>query len=191
MSDLNPNDEATKQGADLAGAPESSAAPAPGAAGSNELREARREAELNRERFLRAMADLENYRKRVIREKEEIRQFGAASLMESLLPVLDNLPLALDAARQQFGSGGVMEGVSMILGQLRGALQKHGLKDVSPESLLFDPALHECISHQPDPTAPSETVVKVVRPGYVLNGRLLRPASVVVSSGPSTNNQAK
>lgn len=187
MSETNSMGEVTKQSAASGEAAANAATPSPAAAAAGELLEAKREADLNRERFLRAMADLENYRKRVIREKEEIRQFGSSSLMESLIPVLDNLGLALAAARQQPEKGGVVEGVGMIHGQLRGALEKHGLKEVSPEGQPFDPAFHECISHQPDQAAPAETVIKVVRSGYLLNGRLLRPASVVVSSGPSQN----
>lgn len=149
------------------------------------LAEARREAAANYDRYLRAVADLENYRRRMTREKDELRQHAANRLLQDLLPVLDNLQLAVNAARQETGARSIAEGVALVLDQFRDALARHGLKELNPAGEKFDPHHHESLSHQPDPEVPEEHVAQVVRPGYSLHGRLLRPASVVLSSGPA------
>jgi molecular chaperone GrpE len=164
-------------------APAADAAPAP--PGPEELlANAKQEAAANYDRYLRAVADLENYRRRAIREKEELRQFGATNLLQSLLPVLDNLQLGLTAAKQNADAATIAHGVSMVVDQLRGALEQHGLREINPAGQKFDPHLHESISHLPSAEVPEEQVTQVVRVGYSLHGRLLRPASVVLSSGP-------
>ena len=145
---------------------------------------AKKEATANHERYLRAVADLENFRKRALRDKEELRQFANSGLMEDLIPVLDNLALGLGAARQQTDGKSLTDGVTLVLEQLKSTLTRHGLKEVNPAGQLFDPHQQECIAHQPSSEFASEMVIQVVRLGYTLNGRLLRPASVIVSSGP-------
>jgi molecular chaperone GrpE len=137
---------------------------------------------------MRTAADLENFRKRTIREKEELRQFATSGLLEDVIPVLDNLSLGLGAAKQQTDVKGIVDGVGLVLEQLKSTLAKHGLKEVNPVGQKFDPNLHEAISHQPSAEIAEENVTLVVRPGYTLNGRLLRPASVIVSSGPEKND---
>lgn len=170
------------------------AASAPGEAPApdDQLAAARAEAAANHERYLRAVADMENFRKRALREKDELRQFAAAGVVEDLIPIMDNLGLGLAAARQQGGDGkSVVDGVTMVLEQFKGTLARHGLKEINPlAGQPFDPNQHDCISHQPDENVPEEAVIQVTRPGYSLNGRLLRPASVVVSSGKA-NAEAK
>jgi molecular chaperone GrpE len=160
---------------------------ADGAAASLEeqLAAAKKEAAGNYDRFVRAMADQENFRRRVAREKDELRQFASAGLLQGLLPVLDNLQLGLAAARQQTDTKSIVDGVTMVLEQLKGVLDRHGLKEVNPAGQEFDPHLHESISHQPSGEVPEGHVLQVVRVGYTLHGRLLRPASVVLSSGPA------
>lgn len=158
---------------------------APPAAAEEQLAAARQEAATNYDRYVRAVADLENYRRRATREKEELRQFAVANLMEELLPVLDNFALALAAARQQGEAKAIGDGVALVLEQLKGALTRQGLKEVNPLGQKFDPNFHECIAHQPDDKTAEEHVMQVVRIGYTLHGRLLRPASVIVSSGPA------
>lgn len=165
-------------------------APASGATG-DQLAAARQEAAANYERYMRAVADLENFRKRTVREKDELRQFAAASVMEDLLPILDNLSLGLSAARQQTDVKAVADGIGLVLDQLKATLGRHGLKEVNPEGQTFDHNLHECISHLPSNDVPAETVSQVVRRGYTLNGRLVRPAAVVVSSGPAKAAEAQ
>jgi molecular chaperone GrpE len=148
-----------------------------------QLAAAKKQAADNYDRLLRAVADLDNFRKRMHREKEELRQFAVTNLAQDLLPVLDNLSLGLDAARTQTEVKAIVDGVSFVLDQLKNALAKHGLKEINPAGQAFDPHLHESISHQPSATVPEEHVVQVVRTGYTLNGRLLRAAAVVLSSG--------
>lgn len=143
----------------------------------------KKEAAANYDRYARAVADLENFRKRTAREKDELRQFAAAGVVEDIIPVLDNLSLGFAAAKQQTDVKAIVDGVGMVLEQLKSTLARHGLKDISPLGQPFDPNFHDCISHQPNPKVPAEHVSEVIRLGYSLNGRLLRPASVVVSSG--------
>jgi molecular chaperone GrpE len=157
-----------------------------GPEGTDDLAGAKKEATAAQDRYLRAMADLENFRRRTLREKEELRLYGASRILEDLLPVLDNLALGLAAARQPKADLKTLTGgVELVLQQLKSALASHGLVEISPTGKPFDPHQHEAISHQPSAEIPAEHVLTVVRTGYSLNGRLVRPASVIVSSGPS------
>lgn len=186
MSETSPTEpkDPTPAAADPASAqPAAAAAPVPSA--EEQIAAAKKEAAANHERYLRAVADLENFRRRTVREKDELRQFAAANVLEDLIPVLDSLGLGLAAAKQQTDVKGIVDGVAMVIDQLKGTLGRHGLKEINPVGAVFDPNLHDCISHQPSADVPAETVSQVVRLGYSLNGRLLRPASVVVSSGPA------
>src|SRR5450432_1338302 len=148
-----------------------------------QLAAAKQEAAASYDRYTRAVADLENFRKRTLREKEELRLYAAAGLMEDMVPILDNLGLGVAAARQQTDGKSIVEGVALVLEQCKGVLARHGLKEVNPAGQRFDPNFHECIAHQPSTETAEEHVMQVVRPGYTLNSRLLRPASVIVSSG--------
>ena len=159
---------------------EKPASPSP----EEQLAAAKKEAAENYHRYLRAVADLENYRKRTVREKDELRQYAATRVLEDLLPVLDNLALGLAAAKQTGAEmKGLIGGVEMVMAQLKAALANHGLVEIDPAGQAFDPHQHQAISHQPSADIPAEHVLTVVRTGYALNGRLLRPASVIVSSG--------
>ncbi|HEY3757962.1 MAG TPA: nucleotide exchange factor GrpE [Opitutaceae bacterium] len=151
-----------------------------------ELETLRKDAAAAHDRYLRVAADLENFRRRAVREKDELRQFAASKVLEGLLPVWDNLILALAAAKQPTADiKTLVGGVEMVLQQLRSTLSEQGLTEVNPVGKPFDPHQAEAISHQPSADVKEEHVLTVVRPGFVLNGRLLRPASVVVSSGPA------
>jgi len=148
------------------------------------LSASKNEAAENYNRYLRAVADLENFRRRTVREKDELRQFAASGVLEDLLPVVDNLTLALGASKQPNADlKNLTGGVEMVLAQLKSAMATHGLKEINPAGQAFDANLHEAISAQPSAEVPDGNVMTVVRPGFSLNGRLLRPASVVVSSG--------
>jgi len=150
-----------------------------------QLAAAKAEAAANLDRFLRAAADLENFRRRVVREKDDLRVAATGRVLEDIFPVMDTLAMAISAARQPAADlKSLVNGVEMVLGQLRTALANHGLKEISPLGQAFDPHQHEAIAHQPS-DQPAEHVAAVVRVGYSLNGRLLRPASVMVSSGPA------
>jgi len=169
-------------------------APAPADAGQQKLEEqlaaAKQEAAASYDRYTRAVADLENFRKRTLREKEELRLFAVSGLMEDVVPILDNLGRSLAAAQQQTEVKAIVDGVTMTMEQFKNALSRHGLKELNPAGQRFDPNFHECISHQPSAEFAEEHVMQVVRLGYSLNGRLLRPASVIVSSGPASETKA-
>jgi molecular chaperone GrpE len=151
-----------------------------------QLATAKKEVADNYDRFMRTAADLENLRKRTLREKEELRLFSASRVLEDLLPVMDNLALGLTAAKQPNADLKTLTGgVDMVLTQFKSALGNHGLKEIHPAGQPFDPHQHEALSHAPSPEVKAEHVLNVIRTGYSLNGRLLRPASVIVSSGPT------
>ncbi len=170
------------------------AAPAPEAAPVDltaQLTAAKAEAAANLERFMRAAADLENFRRRTVREKEELRLFATSRVLEDLLPVLDNLGLAVAAAKQPGADAkGLAGGVDMVLTQLKSALTNHGMKEINPAGVAFDANQHEAISAQASAEVPEGNVMTVVRTGFSLNGRLLRPASVIISSGATKSEAA-
>lgn len=150
-----------------------------------ELAAAKAEAAANYDKFLRTAADLENFRRRMVREKEDLRTTATGRVLEDIFPVLDTLGMAISAAKQPNADlKSLVGGVEMVLTQLKTALANHGLKEINPAGQPFDPHQHEAISKQPSKDVKEEHVLTVVRTGYSLNGRLLRPASVVVSSGP-------
>ena len=172
-------------GADFGEAPSSD-----GSAGSSDvaaqLASAKAEAAANYDKFMRSVADLENFRRRAVREKDELRALATSRVLEDIFPVLDNLALAVQAGKQPNADiKSLVGGVDMVLTQLKSALASHGLKEINPVGQTFDPHQHEAISHEPSASVKEEHVLSVVRTGYSLNGRLLRPASVVVSSGPN------
>jgi len=173
------------------GAQDAQSAQTAAAAPTDPLAAAKAEAAAIHDRYLRAIADHENFRKRVAREKDELRQYAASRVLEDLLPVLDNLGLGLAAAEQPNASVKTLrEGVAMVQTQLKNALEQHGLKEINPAGQAFDAHQHEALSQAPSAEVAEGDVLQVVRVGYSLNGRLLRAASVVVSSGvPSTDSE--
>ena len=144
---------------------------------------AQAEADDFRIRYLRSVADLENFRKRVAKEKASIIKTANASLIESLLPVIDTMKLGLEAAGKQADAGDIVQGFTMVLDQLNRVLKEYGLEEISPDGAIFDPNLHESVSYQPSDTVPQDHVIQTVRTGYRLNERLIRAANVIVSSG--------
>ena len=182
---LNTSATGTPEPADT---PAAAAEPTPPA---NDLAAAKKEASENYDRYVRSVADLENYRRRMVREKDELRQYATAKVLEDLLPVVDNLALGIAAAKQPGADlKQLTGGVDMVLSQMKTALSNHGLKEINPQGQAFDANLHESLSAQPSSEVKEGNVLTVVRTGYTLNGRLLRPASVIVSSG-SAGKEAK
>lgn len=151
----------------------------------SELEKAQAEASEMKTRYLRAVADLENYRKRIGREKQDIIRRAAANVIEELLPVLDNMKLGLQAAENHPEAKDVTIGFKMVDDQLKKTLSEQGLEELIPDGETFDPNLHECIAHQPSDDVKEDHVIQTVRAGYRLNERLIRAANVIVSSGPS------
>lgn len=134
-----------------------------------------------RDAALRAAADLENYRKRMIREKEEAIRFANSGLLEKLLPILDNFELGLDAARSDEAAKGIVNGFSMIHRQLGDFLQSSGLQQIEAVGQPFDPKLHEALGHESDPDQADGVILRQLRRGYRLADRLVRPSSVIVN----------
>ncbi|MCD8481985.1 MAG: nucleotide exchange factor GrpE [Verrucomicrobia bacterium] len=143
------------------------------------------ELEDQRSRHLRAVADLENYRRRALREKDEARRSAAENIFGDMIQVLDNLSLGLDAARQHDQGKIFVQGFEMVFSQMKSIFGQHGLSDINPLNQPFDPNLHEAVSHVPSAEVAEGSVSAVVRIGYKLHDKLLRPATVVVSSGPA------
>jgi len=155
---------------------------APEAGASDELAALTRERDEYLDHLRRLKAEFENYRKRVQRDHEELRLRAAETVVESLLPVMDNMSRALEAA-ERHEEGQLLAGLELVAGQLRGTLEGHGLEEIAVEpGVLFDPTVHEAIMVQPSPDHPEGTVVQVLERGYLLHGRLLRPAKVIVAS---------
>ena len=151
-----------------------------------ELEKAQLEASEMKSRYLRSVADMENFRKRITREKQELLRSAAAGVIESLLPILDNMKLGLQAAEQHPDAKDVTVGFKMVDDQLKKSLEEHGLKELIPDGESFDPNLHECVAHQPSDTVDEDRIIETVRAGYQLNERLLRAANVIVSSGAAS-----
>jgi molecular chaperone GrpE len=133
---------------------------------------------------LRAQAELENFRKRVRREMEEERRFAAAPLLRDLLPALDNLERAVEAAGKSEGAGGFVDGVKMVVQQILQALEQHGCRRIPAQGEPFDPHVHEAIGQQPSPEHAPGIILFETRTGYQLHDRVLRPAQVMISAGP-------
>ncbi len=140
-------------------------------------------------RLLRALADMENLRKRTEREVADARQYGIASFARDMLGVADNFRRALEAIGPELRAGAdaavssLIEGVELTERELMKSLEKNGIRKIEPQGEKFDPNLHQAMYEVPDPSVPSGMVVQVVQPGYVIGERILRPALVAVSKG--------
>lgn len=142
------------------------------------------EAKDNWDKLLRERADLENYRKRVSREKEELLNYGVKSLIEEVLPVVDNLERALEHASEE-GLPALLEGVKMTHSILLSALKKYGVSPVEGTSgTPFDPAYHQAMAQVETSEHPPNSIVQEFQKGYILKERLLRPSMVSVASPP-------
>lgn len=142
------------------------------------------ERDANYDRFLRAQAELDNFRRRVQKERTEDARYASARLARDLLPVLDNLERAIDAAGNTEDVAGLVEGVRMVAKQLHDVLDGHAVKPIDTTGAAFDPNLHEALTQVPSPDHPPMGIVQEVERGWTLHDRVLRPAKVVVSSGP-------
>jgi len=148
------------------------------------LAESEERAKSHWEQYLRAVADLDNVRKRAARDIEAANRYGLEKFAAELLPVKDSLELAVkNAGRADVAS--LKEGQEATLQLLDKALSKLGVKVIDPTGEPFDPERHEAMMAQESKTAEPNSVLQVVQPGYELNGRLLRPARVIVAKEPS------
>jgi len=140
-----------------------------------------------RDRYVRTLADFENFRKRSEREKADFQRYALGAVIREILPVLDNFDRALEHA----GEGDEFhKGVALIYKQLFDVLQRHGLKPITESGVRFDPNIHEAVVREEDPSVPSHTVAAVLQKGYFLHDRLLRPAMVKVAVGGPDENEA-
>lgn len=163
-----------------------SAPPAENAAEQSELTAAREEAARNRDSYLRACADLDNYRKRVLREKEDLAKFANEAILRELLPVIDNLERALQHCGEGESSATSLgQGVEMTLSQFRKVLEKFGVVPIAAVGTPFDPARHEAMGQIESTEQPVNSVAQELQKGYLLNDRLLRPALVMITKAPT------
>ena len=145
------------------------------------VEEKEKEAKENYDRLLRTAADFENFKKRAAREKEDWTKFANEDLMKSILPFIDNLERAVNHAEKVVDTGVLIEGIKLTLQQILQTLSKFGLSPFESVGKPFDPALHEAmLVVETDQYEPNQ-VMEELQKGYLLNGRLLRPASVSVS----------
>jgi molecular chaperone GrpE len=138
-------------------------------------------ADENWEKYLRAAAELENVRKRAARDVEKAHKYALERFATELLAVLDSLEMGL-AAAEDADAESLIKGKEATLKQLQAIMERFGVEEVDPHGEPFDPALHEAMTVQPSPDVEPGSVVTVFQKGYALNGRLLRPARVVVAA---------
>ena len=172
MDETNP--QATGNGADVA-VDTSDAA-------HDELAKVRGELDEARDRTLRAQAELDNFRKRIRREQDDERRYANVSLLCDLLPVLDNIGRAIEAAEKAPDPAALLAGFKLVKQQLEGALARHNCAEIPAQGQPFDPNLHAAIASQPSAEHPELTVLHVAQPGYQVHDRVIRPSQVVVSS---------
>ncbi|MBI1910850.1 MAG: nucleotide exchange factor GrpE [Deltaproteobacteria bacterium] len=152
----------------------------------SELEAKTKEAEENYNKFLRSVADLDNYRKRAEKEKADAISYANESIMEDILPVVDNFERALVHANSEQNVESLRQGVQLIIDQMYAVLKKFGLQEIKSVGGKFDPSLHHAISQEESEAEP-DSVVKEFQKGYLLKGRLLRPAMVAVAKKPETH----
>lgn len=149
------------------------------------------ELQAQKDKTLRAVADLDNYRRRVAREKDDLRKRTESDVIEDLLPALDNFQIGLDHAAKASNAADVAKGFEFIVTQISQILEQRGLTKVEPKTGdAFDHHQHDAVGHEASDEIADHCIIKVMRPGYQLGDRLLRPASVTVSSGPASADDA-
>mgnify|MGYP001162854915 FL=1 len=147
-----------------------------------------------RDRFMRALADSENARKRADKDRREAENYGGSKLSRDLLPVYDNMKRALEAAteEQKAVSAALIEGVELTMRELVNVFGKHGIRPITPAvGDRFDPKEHEAMFEAPLPNTQAGSIIQVSTEGFMLHDRLLRPAQVGVSSNTSSNTETK
>jgi molecular chaperone GrpE len=154
-----------------------------------ELEALRIERDEFRDRFMRALAEAENARKRSDKDRREAEQYGGSKLARDMLPVYDNMKRALETAtdEQREISGALLEGVELTMRELLNVFKKHGMELIAPEvGDRFDPQTHQAMFEAPVPGTKAGDIIQVAAEGFMLHDRLLRPAQVGVSSTPAS-----
>lgn len=139
------------------------------------------------DRLLRLQAEMQNLRNRTAREIAEERRYAALPIVRELLPVIDNIERAIEAAEKAGEAENLLEGFRLVRQQLLTLLDHHHVERIEAEGQPFDPHLHQAILHQPS-DAPANTITMVTQQGYKLHDRVVRPAQVIVSSGPAAES---
>jgi molecular chaperone GrpE len=137
-----------------------------------------------KDKLLRGQADWDNSRKRILKDKEEAVRYAGESLLEKLLPVLDNFEMGMQAAQTATDAKAISQGFEMVLAQFQGVLRESGVEAVDAMGHAFDPHRHEALGHHDSEEHPEGHVIMQTRKGYKLKDRLLRPASVFVARKP-------
>ena len=156
----------------------------------SDVDELRRQLDEKQDRLLRALAEADNVRRRAQRDREEHARYANEALLRDLIPVLDNLDRALAAVRAagrstaEAGAASLLEGVELIQRELLKVLERAGVTRYSAVGQPFDPTRHEAVARVPSPDAAPDTVVAEQLPGYLLHGRVVRPALVAVAAAP-------
>lgn len=149
------------------------------------LAEIQAKAEENWDQYLRAAAELENARRRAERDLENAHKFALERFANELLPVRDSLEMGLEAAKGEAAEvASLREGMDLTLKNLAGVMEKFGISQIDPAGEPFNPEFHEAMLTQPSADAEPDSVLTVIQKGYLLNGRLLRPARVIVARAP-------
>lgn len=152
-----------------------------------EINGLRAERDEMRDRWMRAMADAENARKRGERDRREGEQYGGSKLARDLLPVYDNLKRALDAASPEGSDKALIEGVELTMRELVNIFSRHSITKITPtKGSVFDPQMHQAMFEAPVPGTRAGEIIEVMTEGFMLHDRLLRPAQVGVSSTPAS-----
>lgn len=149
-----------------------------------QLQAALEERDSNRERWLRAQAELENFRKRVQREASEEHRYRVLSVVRDILPALDNLERAVDAAKSSDDLPKLVQGVQLVIKQVEDILARHSVKPIPAVGQPFDPHLHQAIQQVPTTDHPPMTIVTECQRGYTLHDRVVRPSVVIVAAAP-------
>ena len=146
-----------------------------------------KKAEANYNKFLRACADLENYKKRVEKEKGELINFSNERIIRDILPVIDNLERAVDHIEDESDLAAIKDGIKLVLDNMLAVLKKFGVEVASAMGEKFDPTRHEAVSQEETTECAPGAVIKEFNKCYYLNGRLIRPAMVVIAKPPETS----
>ncbi|MBL4768427.1 MAG: nucleotide exchange factor GrpE [Rhodobacteraceae bacterium] len=153
-----------------------------------ELDELRADRDQYKDRFMRALADAENSRKRSEKDRREAEQYGGSKMARDMLPVYDNMKRAIEAAtaEQRQASAALFEGIELTMRELLSVFQKHGIEVIAPQiGDRFDPQVHQAMFEAPVPGTVAGEIIQVAAEGFFLHDRLLRPAQVGVSSTPA------
>ena len=141
----------------------------------------------NRDKYVRLLADFDNFRRRAHKDREDVIQFGHENLVKDLLSTVDNLDRAIEHAHQKDGGdlASLLQGVELVQRELYAVLGQHEVQVIDAVGSEFDPSLHEAMAQVQDDSVPPNTVIEVLQTGYQLRDRLLRPARVVVAKPPA------